>query len=166
MVGAPPTEDDLDFVAEMFADPRMTRTLGGPRDGTRVVADLERWRTHWDTYGFGLWILRRRDTGAPVGWTMLTATDTGGPAGVEVGWSVAADRWRQGLATEAGAEAVRIAFVDLGLDALVSLTLPHNAASRGVMEKLGFRYDADVAHAGLPHVLYRLTREDWERRHG
>jgi hypothetical protein len=30
---------------------------------------------------------------------------------------------------------------------------------RAVMEKLGMRYERDVEHAGLPHVLYRLTRE-------
>jgi hypothetical protein len=26
------------------------------------------------------------------------------------------------------------------------------------MEKLGMTYERDVEHAGLPHVLYRLTR--------
>jgi RimJ/RimL family protein N-acetyltransferase len=34
-----------------------------------------------------------------------------------------------------------------------------NAASRAVMEKLGMTYERHVEHAGLPHVLYRLTRE-------
>ena len=39
-----------------------------------------------------------------------------------------------------------------------------NAASRGVMEKVGFRYDRELDHAGLPHVIYRLSRSDWEQR--
>jgi RimJ/RimL family protein N-acetyltransferase len=38
----------------------------------------------------------------------------------------------------------------------VSFTLPHNAASRRVMEKAGLTYERDITHAGLPHVLYRL----------
>ncbi len=96
---------------------------------------------------------------------MLTATETGGP-GVEVGWAVASDCWRRGYATEAGAEAVRIGFEDLGLDELVSFTLVDNVASQGVMKKLGFVYERDVEHVGLPHVLYRLYRKDWEANHG
>lgn len=41
---------------------------------------------------------------------------------------------------------------------LVAFTLPHNAASRRVMEKAGFAYERDTEHAGLPHVLYRSRR--------
>jgi RimJ/RimL family protein N-acetyltransferase len=53
------------------------------------------------------------------------------------------------------------------VDDLVSFTLPDNRASRRVMEKIGFRHDTEVEHAGLPHVLYRLDRANWEQRtHG
>jgi RimJ/RimL family protein N-acetyltransferase len=58
------------------------------------------------------------------------------------------------LATELGAAAIADAR-DRGIGTLVSITLPHNAASRRVMEKLGFAYDHDIVYAGLPHVLYR-----------
>jgi hypothetical protein len=30
------------------------------------------------------------------------------------------------------------------------------------MEKAGFRYERDGEHAGLPHVFYRLRRENWQ----
>ena len=46
----------------------------------------------------------------------------------------------------------------------MALTLPHNAASRRVMEKVGFGYDRDIVHAGLAHVLYRLGRPPGENR--
>ena len=45
-------------------------------------------------------------------------------------------------------------------------TMTTNVASRGVMEKLGMQYDRNVEHAGLPHVLYRLDRQTWEKTHG
>jgi RimJ/RimL family protein N-acetyltransferase len=90
--------DDQPFLVGLFADERVTRTLGGPRDVTRVRDDVDRWNRHWDEHGFGLWTLRLRDDATPVGWTMLHTTATGGP-GVEVGWTVAADHWRQGDAT-------------------------------------------------------------------
>ena len=38
-----------------------------------------------------------------------------------------------------------------------------NEPSRRVMEKVGFTYDTEVEHAGLPHVLYRLDRTTWEQ---
>jgi RimJ/RimL family protein N-acetyltransferase len=36
-----------------------------------------------------------------------------------------------------------------------------NAASRRGMEKARFRHERDIEHAGLPHVLHRLRRQDW-----
>jgi RimJ/RimL family protein N-acetyltransferase len=49
---------------------------------------------------------------------------------------------------------------------MISFTLPTNAASRRVMEKCGFSYEADFKHAGLDHVLYRLTRTKWAQLGG
>ena len=65
--------------------------------------------------------------------------DFGGQTGIEVGWAIAADRWREGLASEAAARVVEIGFDDCGLDEIVSFTMVENVASRGVMEKFGFR---------------------------
>jgi len=95
---------------------------------------------------------------------MLHHTDTGGP-GFEVGWTIAADHWRRGFAVEAAGMPLQIGFCELRLDEIVSFTLADNVASRGVMEKLGFTYDGEVEHAGLPHVLYRLGSETWGRMH-
>ena len=158
--------EDEAFVCTLFTDERVSANLGGARDAARVHQDIERWRAHWLDHGFGLWIVRDRATGEPIGWTMLHVTDTGGTGGVEVGWTIVADRWREGLGYEAGAGATRVGFETLGLDEIVSFTQPHNAASRGVMRKMGFVYDCDIVHADLPHVLYRLDRETWKRSMG
>lgn len=154
---------DLDFVASMFDDPRVTATLGGRRDREQTRDAISRWDAHWDARGFGPWILTDRTTQKPVGWLLLHTTETGGPNSVELGWSIAADRWREGLASEAAGEGIRIAFRDVGLHALVTFTLVENEPSRRVMEKVGFTYDTEVEHAGLPHVLYRLDRTTWEQ---
>jgi len=86
---------------------------------------------------------------------------------VEVGCRLAADYWNQGLATE-GARAIVGYGVDvLGLEELVSFTVPANVKSRRVMEKLGMTHELsdDFDHPRLPaehplrrHVLYRLPR--------
>jgi RimJ/RimL family protein N-acetyltransferase len=86
---------------------------------------------------------------------------------VEIGWRLAAEHWGRGLATEGARAVVTHAFRDLGLDELVSFTVPHNVRSRRVMEKLAMTHDPaeDFDHPRLParhplrgHVLYRLRR--------
>ena len=40
---------------------------------------------------------------------------------------------------------------------VVALTLVGNRRPERVMQKLGFSFEAEITHAGLPHVLYRLA---------
>ena len=47
---------------------------------------------------------------------------------------------------------------------IVAFALPHNKASRGVMEHCGFTYQHDFTHAGLPHVMYVLNASDFPRK--
>lgn len=149
--------DDEPFVVTMWQDSDVTATLGGSRDAPQVARLLARWVDHWDRRGFGTYVLRDRADDRPVGWIGLGETDVGGEGGVELLYAIATERWREGLASEAGAAMVACAFSPaVGLDELVGFTLPENVGSRRVLERLGFEYEAEVEHAGLPHVLYRL----------
>jgi RimJ/RimL family protein N-acetyltransferase len=47
------------------------------------------------------------------------------------------------------------------LERIVAFTLPHNKASRTVMEHCVFTYNRDITHANLPHVLYILEARDF-----
>ena len=79
---------------------------------------------------------------------------------VEVGWSIAPDRWGEGLATELARASVRAAFDVLGLDGvIVAYTANDNVASWRVMEKAGLEFDREIVAVGLPHVLYRARRD-------
>ena len=71
---------------------------------------------------------------------------------VEIGWRLSAEHWGQGLATEGAREIVRYAFRSLGLEDLVSFTVPGNSRSRRVMEKLGMTHNPadDFDHPNLP----------------
>ena len=91
---------------------------------------------------------------------------------VEIGWRLSASHWGRGLATEGAREVLRYAFEELGLEEVVSFTVPDNLRSRRVMEKLGMVRDPgeDFDHPKLPqghvlqrHVLYRIRAAD-ERR--
>ena len=112
---------------------------------------------HWDEHGFGAWVVVDREgEQAFLGRAGLEWTTVAGEHAVELAWALLPGAQGRGLATEAALAAVAEARV-LGLDALVSFTLPDNVASRRVMEKAGIAFDRDITHAGLPHVLYRLA---------
>jgi RimJ/RimL family protein N-acetyltransferase len=83
---------------------------------------------------------------------------------VEIAWRLTRLFWGGGYATEAARAALDYGFGKLGLAEIVAVTVPANARSRGVMERLGMiRQPADdFDHPNLPegplkrHVLYRL----------
>ncbi len=156
LVLSAPVPADGEEIAALLGDPRVGRSLGGVLDHEAALQALARWSGHWTAHGFGLWVARDRASGELVGRGGLSMFVVDGRAEVEVGWAIAADRWGEGLASELGAAALAVADAPLGVRGVVSLTLHDNAASRRVMEKLGLRYERDVEHAGLPHVLYRL----------
>ncbi|MSQ86770.1 MAG: N-acetyltransferase [Alphaproteobacteria bacterium] len=74
--------------------------------------------------------------------------------------------WKKGYASEMAAAIISHVFKSPGLYEMVSFTLPTNVASRRVMEKCGFAYEQDFKHAGLDHLLYRITRTRWAQRGG
>jgi ribosomal-protein-alanine N-acetyltransferase len=154
-----------DALAPYLADPRWAAGLstdglppapGGTPDELRKKAD------HWDVHGFGMWLLRDRQTGAMLGRGGLQHTDIEGVDEVEIGWAIVPERWRQGLATELALGCIELAFGELRLDHVIAYTTPDNVASRGVMEKAGLRFDRPFVKAydgvELEMVLYRRDR--------
>jgi len=141
----------------MHLDPVQMATLGGVRTAEQTAEYMGRNLEHWARHGFGVWLLRERASGAVAGRALLRHLELEGDGVVEVGYSVLAESWGQGLAPEIAAECLRLGRERLGLDSIVAVTLPDNFRSRRVMEKVGMTYQREVEHAGLRHVMYRIT---------
>jgi [ribosomal protein S5]-alanine N-acetyltransferase len=141
----------------MLGDERVGATLGGVADPAAVDSQIAALRADWVEHGFGLYAFFDRESGALVARGGPRRCHVAGRDEVEIGWTVTPERWNQGIATEIGAASIELAFGPLALRNVVSFTLPHNHASRRVMEKLGLVYERDIDHAGRPHVLYRLS---------
>lgn len=123
-----------------------------------LLASARQAQAHWERFGFGLWLLRDRETNEVVGRGGLRWTGLAEIPNVEVAWAIVSRRWGEGLATELAVESIRLGFEELGVDELVAYTLTNNAASRRVMEKTEFAYERDLVLDGLAHVLYRRGR--------
>jgi RimJ/RimL family protein N-acetyltransferase len=160
--------DRLPF-QKVNADPRVMEFLPAPLSPGESDALIERIKNHFVRHGFGPFAAELLEDATFAGFIGLSIPTFDAPfmPAVEVGWRLAFDCWGRGLATEGARAVVRYGFEELGLDSVVSFTVPENLRSRRVMEKIGMTHDPrdDFDHPLLPeghplrrHVLYRLTR--------
>jgi [ribosomal protein S5]-alanine N-acetyltransferase len=162
LIGRLPALEYLDEFAALMASPRVAETMWpGDLGGARTREQSESWLrkdvAHWEVHDFGVWYAFERATDQLVGRIGARVTLIEGAMEVELAWIVHPDHWGQGYAAALAAPARDLAF-SRGLRAVVAMTLPASEPSRRVMEKLGMTFERDITNAGLPHVLYRLTR--------
>ena len=152
----PESRDEADYRRLLFDSavapwlrPKPLRPFTEADPPALLVRDLR----HWESHGWGPWVVE--DDGRFAGRAGLNTTRVGGEQAIELAWAIVGPEQGRGLATEAAVAGVAEAR-RLGLDEVVSFTLPDNAASRRVMEKAGLAFEREITHGGLPHVLYRL----------
>jgi RimJ/RimL family protein N-acetyltransferase len=130
-----------------------------------TAAFLSRVIAHYEADGFGLEAVIDRSSDAMLGWAGLAVPHFLPrilPA-VEVGWRLVPAVRGRGLATEAGAAAMRYGFTDAGLERIVSIYEPGNIASGRVMAHLGLRhYLTTPGPRGEELYVTALGRVDWE----
>jgi RimJ/RimL family protein N-acetyltransferase len=167
LIGAPAGRDDFADIRRLHRDPRVTATLsadGKPFSEGVSRGFLERAAAHWNSHGFGLWMFHEQAGGDFVGYGGIKHATVEGRDLIELAYAITSDHWRKGFATEISRAALKHGFDTMHLDRIVAFTLPHNKASRAVMEHCGFTYNRDITHANLPHVLYVLGAHDFAAR--
>ncbi|MGR3564844.1 MAG: GNAT family N-acetyltransferase [Heliomarina sp.] len=110
--------------------------------------------------------LFRRDSGVLVGAITLDNIRRGPAQAGTLGYWTGQNFARQGYMREAIGAVVHYAFTRLDLSRIEAACLPENAASRGLLENSGFKYEG-VAQSYLQiggrwrtHVLYAALRSD------
>jgi ribosomal-protein-alanine N-acetyltransferase len=162
-------DEDREPFAKMNADPRVMEHFPGLMSRAESDRLVDLIVAHFDEHGYGLWAVEVPGAVQFAGFVGLNVTLFDAPftPAVEVGWRLAAGHWGHGYATEAAREALHYGFDEVGLDEIVSFTVPANVRSRRVMDKLGMTRDPDgdfdhPSLVGQPlarHVLYRLRRD-------
>jgi RimJ/RimL family protein N-acetyltransferase len=166
------TEDDVDNLVALDADPRVMRFLTGgkptPRSdiADRVMPAILRF---YSLGPAGTWAAEDRVSGAFLGWMSLKPGDDGDTSEVELGYRLRADAWGRGYATEGARALVQAAFGELGAGRVWAQTMAVNSASRRVLEKAGLRYvrtfhlrfDDPIPGTEHGEVEYELRRVNW-----
>ena len=147
------THDDAEFILELLNDPSFIRNIGDR--GVRSIEDAKRYIetgpvASYARHGFGLWLVRLKESGESIGMCGLIKRDT--LEDVDIGYAFLPRFWSKGYAVES-ALAVRDYGRDVvGLKRLVAITDPANERSVRVLEKIGMKFENMV----------RLSTEDIE----
>ena len=170
-------DSDREPFAAINADPVVMEHF--PSTLSRDESDdfVDRVIAGWAARGFGLWaveVTEPEDDGPAgfVGHVGLMSAEHRGSGTVEVGWRLAREAWGRGYAPEAARAALGVGFDSLGLDEVVSFTVPQNTNSRRVMDKIGMthRPERDFDHPSVDpltdphlvrHVLYSIIADEW-----
>jgi len=151
--------DDFAHCAAMWADPRVTRYIGGkPLTEEECWSRLLRYVGHWAWLGFGYWVAEERATGKLVGEIGfadykrdLEPSLKGMP---EIGWVLASHAHGRGYATEAVRAAVAWGDVHFSSARTACIIAPENVASIRVAVKCGYREFRATSYKGQPTLIF------------
>jgi len=161
--------DDVAPFVRLNADPVVTEFLPGPVSPEQAGAMFAGQNALYERHGTCYFAATLRETAELVGFVGVKYLDIDLPFApcFDIGWRLGSQCWGRGLATEGALAALRHGFDVLGLEEIVSFTVPANHRSRRVMERIGMvrDVDGDFDHPALPvehrlarHVLYRIRR--------
>ena len=158
MVGKPVSTEDLGAIQLLNRDITVMLTLspnGKPYLDKKIREIVDAAVKHWQDHGFGIWIFCHNTSGNFLGYAGLHKTKVEGEDEIELLYALRSPYWGSGLATQMAKVVMDVAFDQIELESVIAHTMTGNQRSVCVMERLGFLYEKDIEHAGLPHVLYR-----------
>lgn len=153
--------DDFTAFAEMWADPAVTRFIGGaPLSQEESWGKFLRTFGQWTLMGFGFWSVVERQSGRRIGELGflegkrdITPSLAGTP---ECGWAFVPSVHGRGFASEALRAALGWGNDHFGKVRMACMIAPENAPSLKLAAKFGFREAHRTLYKGEPTVvLYR-----------
>jgi ribosomal-protein-alanine N-acetyltransferase len=158
LVFRPLTDLDLGNLSELYSDPEVMKYLGGPRGPEEVKRVLTRYIQEYQMYGHSFFatILKREQKF--IGQCGLLHQEVEGEVEVELGYVLAKQYWKHGLAIEGIAALRDYGLETLGLGRLISLIPPENEASISIAEKIGMKPERDIVQWGQNFRLYAIQK--------
>ena len=165
-------EPDCDAFYQIMNTPAVMRHLGGVQTPEAWRAAFDRLCTYQRDYGHTFWLVEDRHNGEILGFCGLKRVNVPGAGDLtgtpEIGWRLRESAWGQGIAKEAAVASLDLAFGRFGYDRVVSMTIPRNRESQGLMIRLGLqrREDLDFVDQRLgpevnPQIVFEIKADDW-----
>jgi RimJ/RimL family protein N-acetyltransferase len=172
---------DIPLMAAISSDPLVMEHFPATQDIAATQALVDHINQHYEKFGYTTYAVETKDMHEFIGFVGLNHPPFEIPNFkpkslpiVEIGWRLSSKHWREGYATEAAKAVLHYAFTELKLGEIISFTVVANTKSRRVMEKIGLHHSKadDFDHPKLEensplkrHVLYRITRDNYQKNH-
>jgi len=147
------SSEDAEFILELLNEPSFIRNIGDR--GVRTIDEAKSYIlngpvTSYARNGFGLYLVKLRETDESIGMCGLIKRDT--LEDVDIGYAFLPRFWSKGYAVEAAQATREYAKNVLGLNRIVAIVDPTNDGSIHVLEKIGLKFEKMV----------RLSEDDIE----
>ena len=151
------TVDDAEAFFALNSNPDVMRFTGEPllsslHEAKQAIANYP----DFDERGYGRWASVLKETQTIIGFCGLKYLPD--LDAVDVGYRFLPQYWGRGLATEACVASLNFGFNTLGLDQIIGLVVPENAASIRVLEKAGMQSNGELSLDGTVVLRYVKLR--------
>jgi RimJ/RimL family protein N-acetyltransferase len=164
-------EDETRFY-DVMNRPNVMTHLGGVQTPEEWRAAYERVVGFQRDYGHTFWILEDAEGKEILGFCGVKRSNAPGAGRLngkhEIGWRLRPEAWGKGLAKEAAIVSLDLAFGQFAAPDVIATTLKENAASQGLMKRLGMtrRKDLDYIDTRFgpemnPSIVYVIERDEW-----
>lgn len=153
------TQDDFPALCRILQDPDVMYAYEHAFSDEEVQEWLDRQLARYAQYGFGLWAVELKETGAMIGQCGLTLQPWENEEVLELGYLFERRHWHKGYAAEAAAGCKKYAFEVLGAREVCSIVRDTNTAAQNVAIRNGMvKTDEGVKNfRGIDMLFYRYT---------
>lgn len=157
------TEDDLDDLAALYADPDVMRYYPRTRTKEETRESIKTYQKKYETETVSLMAAIHKRENKFIGRCGIMLQEIEGEVFPEVGYMLDKFFWRGGLGTEAAIAFRDFGFTEMQYPKIISIIHPLNVASRGVAKNMGMTYERNAIFDNVECEIYSITREDWEK---
>lgn len=155
--------DDYEALYEIMSDPETMQHYPNPFDEEKVRGWIQWNLDNYQKYGFGLWAVILKETGAFIGDCGITLQNIDGEMLPEIGYHIHKAHWRKGYGSEAAKVVRDWVFQHTKYDVVYSYMKYTNEASYRTAVANGMRKVKEYPDEknGISYA-YAITRSEWE----
>ncbi|MEH6990552.1 GNAT family N-acetyltransferase [Cytobacillus firmus] len=139
------TTDDAAFILELLNEPAWIRYIGDK--SVRTLDDAKNYiltgpMKMYSQFGFGLFLVERKEGSSPIGMCGLIKRDT--LDNVDIGFAFLSRYQTQGYGFESASATLKYGHEQLDMERILAITSLDNRASSRLLEKIGMKYEGTI----------------------
>lgn len=156
------TENDLDDLAALYADPDVMRFYPRVRTKEETREAIKVYQQRYAEDGLTLMATILKKENKFIGRCGIVMQDIEGKQLPEVGYMLDKWYWNGGFGTEAAIAFRDYGFRELKFKKIVSIIRPDNLPSQGVAKNNGMEHEKDIIFDAVECRLYSITKTKWK----